>query len=468
MITKRNNIASASLVVLVLGFAIVGVSTIALVPEKYKAYLIGGVFMFGLVWILLRYTLASLYLLVITSAMAGIFRGFDELTTLSIGGTSVSLSGMRWIFLYLIMCFILVGNVGSFRIKKYHLTFWIFIIWSIFVWVLRGMHAIGVKDILFYSMPLIVFSYTYYVVFAKYGVSAVVKLERVFLLSFVIPIVLLIVTMSLGLVTYSYNGPKGVINPRPLASYLVLVCALGFSVWRYASTSSMKRLGRVVAVFSFLTVLFTLSRMASATALMLLVLYKSNPDKLWKMAGYIAVACLISIVVIFNIPGFQERFFVDKPRDVSEVFENLNTSGRATLLWPSAWDSALKRPIIGWGPGEARLVVADAIYYREVDEYHPHSEPLQIFHDLGIIGFILFLMTWIVLLIRYRRMWRFGNLIRDFEVAKWAMASTLAILVVLINSLVDNTLHYPIVMGPLALLFASAEYVYSIRQSKNA
>jgi O-antigen ligase len=127
-------------------------------------------------------------------------------------------------------------------------------------------------------------------------------------------------------------------------------------------------------------------------------------------------------------------------------------------MWPATFNHALENPIFGWGLGSARLLVAGVLPRKEAEQYHPHNEYLQVFHDMGVVGVILLLLAWILLLTQHWRGWKAAHLAANYLQAKWHMASTLSIGMVLITSVTDNTLHYTFVVGPVFMLVALASH----------
>ncbi len=169
------------------------------------------------------------------------------------------------------------------------------------------------------------------------------------------------------------------------------------------------------------------------------------------MAGVLAGASLFAVT---RVPILQQRFFLTDSWDPSKGIEGLNTAGR-NVIWPTVYVQATRQPVIGHGLGTARRLVAQTIFAgRGFSEYHPHNEYLQVFHDLGLVGVILLMGAWITAFGRTLERWRRA---RTNIVAKWNMAACLSVSVVLLGSITDNVLHYPIVIVPTAVLMSIAE-----------
>ena len=131
-------------------------------------------------------------------------------------------------------------------------------------------------------------------------------------------------------------------------------------------------------------------------------------------------------------------------------------------MWPAVFNQALKNPIVGWGPGNARLLVGQVLSAhanRQSREYPPHNEYLQVLNDLGIIGLAFLLLAWLLMLVRYWKGWQLAHYSGDLIQAKWHLTVTLCIAAVLINAAVDNTLHYTSILGPIFIIVGCTEYL---------
>jgi O-antigen ligase len=247
-----------------------------------------------------------------------------------------------------------------------------------------------------------------------------------------------------------------VIGPRPLATYLLIILSLGLAEWRYALNKTYRVRGALISLLSLSIIVFTLSRTATATALLLFAIFTINPNRLWKLLPSALLAIILSASLLFGIPSLRARLFHASPSNLSEARKYLVVSGR-DIMWPVTFNHALEKPIFGWGPGSARLLLGSHTPNRE--EHHPHNEYLQVFHDTGIIGLVLLLSAWLLLIVNYWKRWKFAHLSKDILRAKWNMAATLNILLVLINAVVDNTLHYTFIIAPVFIIIGCTDFL---------
>ncbi len=187
--------------------------------------------------------------------------------------------------------------------------------------------------------------------------------------------------------------------------------------------------------------------------------------KWWQLGFGVVGVAAVSLGALINIPLLRDRMFHRPPENVAEAAQNLNVSGR-DVLWGTTAVHAIQKPVIGWGPGTSRPLLAPLFAAkgdRRSVEYSPHNEYLQVFHDLGAVGVTLLVWAWVPFLIASWVQWKRAVERSDLGLAKWYMATTLGTVVVLANSVVDNTLHYAQVIAPLFIIAAAAEVMQSQR-----
>lgn len=132
----------------------------------------------------------------------------------------------------------------------------------------------------------------------------------------------------------------------------------------------------------------------------------------------------------------------------SSVLGNLNTTGRSNA-WPQLiQDLYLEHPILGDGLGSSSFFLRtaaivpgkDVLWGEAVSGFgYPHNEYIRFLCDMGIVGFVLFLLT-------YREMWRTARRIfklpisRDVQAA--GLTAALCTLFLMITALTDNSFNY--------------------------
>ena len=449
-----------------IGAAVLG-GLVAFVPQDFQPYVVASFALALLIAPLFAYPELLPYFVLFSSSFTGLLRNFDSL---GVGITSVTVSGLRWAGIGGMA--LLLGGMLWLRfqssIPRYYLLFVPFLVWTITRWVTSPWRAVGAKDVLFYSLPLLIGLYTFIVLVIRGG-RITRSLEKTALWTAFIPGLLYAILIPAGLVRYTKNGPKGIMGARGVVVYLLVILPIALANWRYGRSFREKRYGLLISLVIVGTILFTLSRTASLVALGLFVLRRVNPSKPVKavLGGILATA--LALTALLLIPSFKERFFFGSTINLSSEYavRALNTSGR-NRMWPTTYDHALKRHVAGWGPGSARLLVAREVFSLEKgNEYFPHNEYLQIFHDLGIVGLILWLLIWVPVLLKHWKRWKAADRSGDDILAKWEMAATLCIVIILLTAITDNTFHYAHVMGPSFIIIALGDYWYHCRSAES-
>ena len=442
------------LVLIALGAMMGGLS--AIISAKFLPYLIGACVLSGVAFLSFIKPVLLIYFVILTSASAGLLHNVGSL---GLGSASLTVSGLRWVFVAGIALPVVVVNIRRIKPPRHFIPFLVFAFWAAARWASTIPNTIGLKDILFYSLPPLIGLYTLFTL-SLYGRKLVGRIQKALLYSVFVPMFLYATFVPLGLVYLTERGPKGLIGPRPVATYLLVILSLSLASWRYATSKTHRHRVAFVSLLALGIIVFTLSRIAAVMALFLFATFKLNPlrPRQFLLRGF--VAAVLSVSLLLGVPSFRARLFHGIPSSLTEALERLNTSGR-NVMWPTTFNHALEKPILGWGPGSARPLVAEALFGKEVEVYHPHNEYLQVFHDTGIIGLTLLLLAWLPLLVRYWKRWRFAHLSRDVIRAKWNMAATLAVLLVLIDAIVNNTLHYAFIIAPVFLVLGCADFLNS-------
>lgn len=431
---------------------------LVLSPNRLQPFVVGTIMLGALGIVSLARPHILIYFVIITASVSGLLRSFDAI---GIGTAAVSLSGLRWVVMAGIAVFVVGMNVHRAHVPAAFVPFIALPAWAVVRGAYGGTGTVGAKDVLFYGLPFVVGMYTVFVATTGPALWRVRRLEVVLLLTGVVPAFLYTVLIPFGLVYWTENGPIGIVGPRPVATFLLIVAVLALAVWRYGSTPESRRLGRVVFFVSFGTILFTLSRLATATAVLVACLARFDRMRLSQIliGGLLAVA--LGVGAVLTVPILRDRMFHRPPESVVDAVRVLDLRGR-DAMWRVTAAQIIQKPIIGWSAGSSRLLVGRLFAEQgggkvRGAEVPPHNEYLQVLHDLGVIGLVLMLGAWGPFLIHQWTAWRNAHSRGDRELAKWHMATTLGIIVVLANSTADNTLHYPQVVAPLFVIAGCAE-----------
>ncbi|NOT58117.1 MAG: O-antigen ligase family protein [Deltaproteobacteria bacterium] len=430
-------------------------------PPKLLPFLLGAGVLLGItVHTMLNPTILVSFVM-FTSATASILTAaFDSVEA---GGMSLSVSGLGWIAIAIIAIFILGFNAQRMLFPKVFLPFLLFCGWAVLRWLIAFHGSTGLKDILFYSLPPLLGIYTLFAL-SRSRDRLVAQVEGMFFFMVIIPAILVAILLPLGLMNHDRDSLP-LLHPRAVSLYLLIPLSFSLARWCYGHDSRSKRIGCLTSVVALLTILVTLSRMASATALMLFFVASINPTKLYRTLPVACVAPVLAVLLLVQIPAYRERYFLsgEKTALTSDSWQDMNSAGRFDYMWPLTFNHAIQNPIIGWGTGSAAVLVGGLMPKPKSANYMPHNEYLNTFHDLGVIGEILLLAAWLPLWWRQWQTWKAAHLRKNALQAKWSMAATLSIGALLFTSVTDNGMHYVFVGGPLFIIVAIAIWVSDFR-----
>jgi O-antigen ligase len=282
-------------------------------------------------------------------------------------------------------------------------------------------------------------------------------MEKAILYSAFVPLTLYVITISLGAVVLTHVGPVGFVQPRPVALYLLVVLALALANWRYGTTTAGRRLGFIVTLTSLGIIIFTLSRTAALVGLLMVPLSRSNPARIWTTVIGAVLGVVIAGSLFFAVPALQQRLFFKSDIKPTEALQYLNTSGRS-VMWSETYSDAMAAPILGHCPGSARILLGRILHNRGEEGTHPHNEYLQVFHDMGLVGLVLFIMAWVLLTFQFWRTWKHAVLDKTKKLTthKWSMAALLSVVAIISTAVTDNTIHYAFVMAPAFIIVGIA------------
>lgn len=435
-----------------LGAGLLIAAAVFFLPSAYLPFLLILGLLVLLAALILRQPVWLLYVLVPFAAFASLGNQVESLQGL---GTTVSISGLGWVFCAGIICITTCVRIRRLSIPAFAYPFLLFVGWTGIRWLSSPMRMTGLKDILFYGLPPLVAVFALWIL-PKNRAGIARRLENLILATACLPAGLYLLLIPMGLVSYTANGPVGAIDSRGLSLYLLTVLAVALARWRYGKSPRQRKMGALIALVASATILFTLSRMAMFAAVLMLSLGLLNPSRFRSVAFGAVLAASLTAAAVLLVPPLQERFFRGAPSDLGTLFTLLRTSGR-NEFWPLTFEHAFDNPIIGFGPGSARILIAQTLRDSSVHEYFPHNEYLQVFHDMGCIGLGLLLSGYITLFLRLWKQWGIGRAGRGAAQAGRNLAAFLGITAVLVTSITANTLHYAFVTVPVFLLVSLAD-----------
>lgn len=245
------------------------------------------------------------------------------------------------------------------------------------------------------------------------------------------------------------EGPGGhaVVDPRPYATFAAVGVAWSVALTRYGYRAEL-RLAVAMVALAFLS----LSRASFAVAVLILVVGMFGLGSIRSMGRTLATLATLVVLVVAGIhfanpfaARFSEPDVVALPGGV-----HLSVSGRGAL-WEATWRSALQSPVVGKGAGSNRVPLAGVAE----NEGHPHNDYLRVFHDYGLVGLALLLCALAAPgLLAARSLRRAPPTFVQQRAVH--LAAILALAVLALEMITDNSLVYPFVIIPVAVMVGTS------------
>ena len=232
---------------------------------------------------------------------------------------------------------------------------------------------------------------------------------------------------------------ESIMGPRPFAMFALLVMA-----WNMARVRYLDRRGWPQAALLLLLIILSVSRMAIAEAMGLILLSVTSfrlrdlPKVL--VGGLLVVGLALSL---YQFPPIRSQFGNGDVREIGGV--EVNMAGR-NLMWTLAFASAVEAPLTGKGLGSSQALM-DRAHQRAG---HVHNEYLRFFHDHGVPGLALLILGLTVL-----AGWSIRGLRKAVTSEEKAVhfAALLVHLVLAGQMLTANPLQYVFFVVPAGLMF---------------
>ena len=251
---------------------------------------------------------------------------------------------------------------------------------------------------------------------------------------------------SLGVPFVSFILLLGAIGSHDPASTQVGFLFFAYYLVRYVNGDS----SAAVVVFLIITAhILTLNRTIFATEIFLFLFSDAflHANGARKTAGrriikWMAKIALLGLVIAVALSTNFLAAFTEGDNAMAIGSVNINTAGRAAQ-WMLVYESGVESFWFGSGydvPNEFRLIDGWA---------HPHNDYLRLFHRLGVVGLVLWVLFYWVLILALRKKITYELSKLERQWIQMALVYSIGVSVFMIT---DNTLVYSYVMFPFAAL----------------
>lgn len=238
--------------------------------------------------------------------------------------------------------------------------------------------------------------------------------------------------------------------PNPLATFLL--AALPFSLDLAIRTSEDRPSVWVyVSLLLGITFVLTYSRAAWLIGLVLLALtwWRASDKK----KALIVLVGVVAAAVAFGVAATSARSYLEKPvvGVADRLAESVQSQSVADRLdfWREGSAMFAERPILGWGVGTYKEVHPAFQRGAITATNNPHSLPVQVLVELGVVGFTA-LLVMLAGFVAY--LWRERSVKRSPIV--WS--ARIALIAVALHSFLDLVTNYPTLILILLVLMALA------------
>jgi len=261
-----------------------------------------------------------------------------------------------------------------------------------------------------------------------------------------------------------FNGLTGNKNIAAASVAVKVPCAL------YLLNSKKylwKFLGSIAVILSIISIAFISARASfiSLGLIMFFTLFHGFFYKQRRISFYsffiISVFTGFLLSYLF-LPKVDGSLITKKIASIS--FTDNGSSGR-TILWENAIDYGLKHPLTGGGLGSWKI--ESAPYWNThgsnyLVPYHAHNDFLELFAELGFIGFFLYLILFIVLAFKFIE----NSILSKSSNSSFYFFCTLSLGAFFVDSVFNFPMERTIMMIPFAVLIILAETSLLIRDEK--
>lgn len=243
---------------------------------------------------------------------------------------------------------------------------------------------------------------------ASQGIWVIRNMLWLIMLGNVVTVVDALNIPDLGLIELREDGRVG--GPTDSSNeYAAFLSAFvpAFLALYWSEKGFKKALAGVGAVVSLLAFLMAVSRGAivgllAGSLVGAFYLRQFIPAKLMLRGGVATVLCLVVAVIGMSFAGVYGELLLDRFGQFSSGSLNTASSGRI-MIWLTALESMAENPVTfitgyGWD-------AYDAFYFR----YGTHNAYLGILFDLGLIGLVLMLLTFVNILRAARAALRYAS-----------------------------------------------------------
>jgi len=307
--------------------------------------------------------------------------------------------------------------------------------------------------------PLIAFTglaAPFFILIVKFEKSISERLVKIILILPIISVVMGILFDLLGIHPFMIQEYSGAfrLQGSNIAAHLAMLAYLGFTIGLVELKRQNKNKGYYffIICINFLILLSTGTRGPLIALSLIIIVYIADniygylKGKVLLIIPLISFLSIIISIIISQWSNFITRTFNDFTPD-----SGVNISGRE-IAWKYFFENSKGYELFGQGLGSV-LVANDGSLYAGFTV--PHNEYIRFYFDGGIIGLLLFIGSFIYVLIKL-------YIILPKHIKLYYLSLVLGLL---IYSMIDNTLSTPQFIIPICFYIIALKSIHSNRES---
>ena len=266
----------------------------------------------------------------------------------------------------------------------------------------------GAENLLSIS-PMLIMPLTFYAVYTRNNIKQEITQTRLQELFFISTILffsaILIYSLFKGFFTKTYllHYPEritvkfGKYSMHPLYASILVIISLIFStsIYKTLKRSFTKFLFFISIAFLFCQLILLARKGPILISAIISIVYFLSLKKR-KGLGYFILMLIIFVILIFSNQLLKERFYEFLSVILNPDLNNIGSTSTRLRIYNFSLEAISKAPIFGYGIGDVKDVLSKYYIENNSTYFNSHNQFLGAWLSSGIMGFISFLLIFVI------------------------------------------------------------------------
>jgi len=266
----------------------------------------------------------------------------------------------------------------------------------------------GAENLLSIS-PMLIMPLTFYAVYTRNNIKQEITQTRLQELFFISTILffsaILIYSLFKGFFTKTYllHYPEritvkfGKYSMHPLYASILVIISLIFStsIYKTLKRSFTKFLFFISIAFLFCQLILLARKGPILISAIISIVYFIYLNKR-KALGYFILMLIIFVILIFSNQLLKERFYEFLSVILNPDLNNIGSTSTRLRIYNFSLEAISKAPIFGYGIGDVKDVLSKYYIENNSTYFNSHNQFLGAWLSSGIMGFISFLLIFVI------------------------------------------------------------------------